>query len=181
MSQKEKEELELKEMKMNQFHAKAVGETLPRSVGLYYFKNFFDFFFFKCKKILNFPVNFKIFIFSHKGKKSALTSYIALIYRKKCAMNVLKIRDILFIRWTLQKDNLYRYNYGEVEKRPCTIPQPFNLAIASKPFAKPQLQEEHVEPFHSRPLNKKILQGPTGWDPSVPRIYFIFIRIRDPS
>ena len=47
MSQKEKEELELKEMKMNQFHAKAVGETLPRSVGLYFLKNFFEIFFFE--------------------------------------------------------------------------------------------------------------------------------------
>ena len=75
-------------------------------------------------------------------------------------------------------NNLFRYNYGEVEKRPCTIPQPFNLAIASKPFSKPQPPEEHVEPFHSRPLNKKILQGPTGWDQSVVRIYFIFIQIR---
>ena len=54
MSQKEKEELELKEMKMNQFHAKAVGETLPRSVGLYFLKNFFEFFFFflKCKRTI---------------------------------------------------------------------------------------------------------------------------------
>ena len=34
MSQQEKEEQELEQMKKNQFHAKAVGETLPRSVEI---------------------------------------------------------------------------------------------------------------------------------------------------
>ena len=42
MSQKEKEALELEEMKMNQFHAKAVGETLPRSVGLGYLNKLYS-------------------------------------------------------------------------------------------------------------------------------------------
>jgi len=55
-----------------------------------------------------------------------------------------------------------KFKYGEVEKKPCTVPEPFNLVLASKPKAEPIVPQQQVEPFHPKPLNKKILQGPTG-------------------
>jgi len=82
LSQAEREQLELEEAKRHQFHAKGVGETLPK------------------------------------------------------------------------------FKYGEVERKPCTVPKPFDLHEPYRPV--PQPTEEKVESFHSRPLNKKILQGPVG-------------------
>jgi len=83
LSQSEREELEMEEAKKNQFHAKSVGQTVPK------------------------------------------------------------------------------YKHPEIEQRACTVPQPFQ--VASKLFSKPAPPpEQKVENFQSKPVNKKILEGPIG-------------------
>jgi len=60
-------------------------------------------------------------------------------------------------------ETLPKFHYGEVERRPCTVPEPFNLAgAASRPFAKPQMPEIPAANFKSNPLNRKILEKQTG-------------------
>lgn len=56
-----------------------------------------------------------------------------------------------------------KYKHPEIEHRPCTVPAPFN--VANKLFTKPQPQPEQRVEFHSKPVNKKILQGPVGVPP----------------
>jgi len=56
-----------------------------------------------------------------------------------------------------------KFKYGDVEKKPCTIPQPFHLTNQGQHGvpAQPQ-QEEPLQSFHARPVPKGIMAAPQG-------------------
>lgn len=56
-----------------------------------------------------------------------------------------------------------KFKYGDVEKKPCTIPQPFHLTNQGQHSAPSHLQqEEPVQTFHARPVPKGIMAAPQG-------------------
>merc|ERR1719493_373829 len=56
-----------------------------------------------------------------------------------------------------------KFKYGDVEKKPCTIPQPFHLTNQGQPSIPVQQQEEeNVQAFHARPVPKGIMSAPQG-------------------
>ena len=60
-------------------------------------------------------------------------------------------------------ETIPKFKYGEVEKKPCTIPQPFHLTNQGQPGAPPQVQqEESAQAFHARPVPKGLMAAPQG-------------------
>jgi len=60
-------------------------------------------------------------------------------------------------------ETIPKFKYGEVEKKACTVPQPFHLTNQGQPGAPPQThQEESVQAFHARPVPKGIMSAPQG-------------------
>ena len=55
-----------------------------------------------------------------------------------------------------------KFKYGDVEKKPCTIPQPFHLTNQGQHGALAQPHEEPVQAFHARPVPKGIMAAPQG-------------------
>jgi len=56
-----------------------------------------------------------------------------------------------------------KFKYGDVEKKACTIPQPFHLTNQGQPTgaAHPQ-SEEPAQTFHARPVPKGLMAAPQG-------------------
>ena len=59
-------------------------------------------------------------------------------------------------------ETLPRFKYGEVQKRPCTIPEPFMLSGPSVLSRNRQEEEKHCQAFTAKKVNKKILAAPQG-------------------
>eukprot|EP00092_Neocalanus_flemingeri_P022685 GFUD01024605.1.p1 GENE.GFUD01024605.1~~GFUD01024605.1.p1 ORF type:complete len:734 (-),score=225.55 GFUD01024605.1:140-2341(-) len=56
-----------------------------------------------------------------------------------------------------------KFKYGDVEKKACTIPQPFHLTNQGQPGVVVQPQaEEAAQPFHARPVPKGMMAAPQG-------------------
>jgi len=56
-----------------------------------------------------------------------------------------------------------KFKYGDVERKACTIPQPFHLTNNGQPGAPAQPQpEEHAQVFHARPVPKGLMAAPQG-------------------
>ena len=55
-----------------------------------------------------------------------------------------------------------KFKYGDVEKKPCTIPQPFHLTNQGQYGGPAQPHEEPVQAFHARPVPKGIMAAPQG-------------------
>lgn len=65
-------------------------------------------------------------------------------------------------------ETLPRFKYGEVEKRPCTVPEPFQLATSARlglnqlPGMQQQEEEEGSRLFTAKPAPRAALAGPVG-------------------
>jgi len=56
-----------------------------------------------------------------------------------------------------------KFKYGDVEKKACTIPQPFHLTNQGLPgVAPPPPHEEPAQVFHARPVPKGLMAAPKG-------------------
>lgn len=56
---------------------------------------------------------------------------------------------------------LPRYKYGQVEKKACTIPEPFSLhGSMARPVVRMEEEQQHV--FTAKPVNKRVMAAPVG-------------------
>eukprot|EP00090_Calanus_glacialis_P044282 TRINITY_DN7885_c0_g1_i1.p1 TRINITY_DN7885_c0_g1~~TRINITY_DN7885_c0_g1_i1.p1 ORF type:complete len:750 (-),score=309.01 TRINITY_DN7885_c0_g1_i1:165-2360(-) len=56
-----------------------------------------------------------------------------------------------------------KFKYGDVERKACTVPQPFHLTNNGQPGAPVQPQpEEPAQAFHARPVPKGMMAAPSG-------------------
>jgi len=58
-------------------------------------------------------------------------------------------------------ENMPRYKQVEVEKKGCTIPEPFSLHGSNKSFPK-VFVEDQIPEFHAKPFNPRLMSGPMG-------------------
>ena len=55
-----------------------------------------------------------------------------------------------------------KFKYGDVERKPCTVPEPFQLHAGSR-FANKRFQEEEEpQQFQAKPVPKTMMAGPSG-------------------
>jgi len=60
-------------------------------------------------------------------------------------------------------ETIPKFKYGDVERKPCTKPQPFHLTNDGRPLLKTQSNEEEENTaFHAKPVPKGIMQAPRG-------------------
>ena len=88
------------------------------------------------------------------------------------APNVMSAKEIEAQQMEQAKQNQFRARavgegvpkpkYHEVEKRPCTKPEPFHLTSTSGQTRENMGIEKEKQEFHAKPLNKKIFEGTTG-------------------
>jgi len=61
-------------------------------------------------------------------------------------------------------ETLPRFKHGNVEKKPCTIPQPFALHGSNAPRPTPVMEDE-APVFHAKPVSKRMMEAPVGVPP----------------
>ena len=73
----------------------------------------------------------------------------------KCASFYLKIKSANLIL------EIFRFKHGTVERKPCTIPQPFSLhGSTTRPT--PMMMEDEAPVFHAKPVSKRMMEAPIG-------------------
>jgi len=58
-----------------------------------------------------------------------------------------------------------RFKHGAVEKKPCTIPQPFSLHGSNAARPVPMVMEDEAPVFHAKPVSKRMMEAPIGVPP----------------
>ena len=60
---------------------------------------------------------------------------------------------------------MYRFKHGTVEKKACTIPQPFSLHGSNVARPVPMVMEDEAPVFHAKPVSKRMMEAPIGVPP----------------
>ena len=60
---------------------------------------------------------------------------------------------------------MHRFKHGTVEKKPCTIPQPFSLHGSNVARPVPMVMEDEAPVFHAKPVSKRMMEAPVGVPP----------------
>ena len=55
-----------------------------------------------------------------------------------------------------------KFKYGDVEKKPSTIPEPFHLHSSTRMGMRTETEEEKPQQFSAKPVPKGIMSGPIG-------------------
>ena len=55
-----------------------------------------------------------------------------------------------------------KFKYGDVERKSCTVPEPFNLHTGSRIVPGRPAEEEELPQFHAKPVPKTMMAGPSG-------------------
>ena len=55
-----------------------------------------------------------------------------------------------------------KFKYGDVEKKPSTIPEPFHLHSSTRMGTRTETEEEKPQQFSAKPMPRSIIAGPIG-------------------